>query len=267
MAAHVYLRDSRFSQDTLSRHLAVNPGLSFEDTSTGQCIIGGYWRRRPDIASIMEFSEGVSQEGLFQQFLASARTIGCELLVADLAFTEREIIRWPWSDFVEIDSIVEYQKAGTDFEPGIRSSVRLRRYKPDDLPALSGLERASFPWIWWNSVTELIAYGEARDSEVWVIDDPELGLTGYVGITVRDRRGHVDRLAVAPSSRRQGLGSELVKMALTRFAEHQVRHISLTTQADNHRAQDLYRRFGFRATPFAITIYGRWLGRPRDRTP
>ena len=260
-------RDSRFSHESLGRHLALNPGLSFYDTGSRQCIIGGYWRNRPQIASLIELSDGESQQPLFERFQVAVRKIGCELLVADMAFTTREIARWPWVDFMEIDSIIEFQKSGTDFQPTVGPEIRLRRYRPDDLHELAGLEREAFPWIWWNSIADLVAYGESPDSEVWVIDDPTEGLSGYVGITMRERLGHLDRLAIAPSYRNMGLGSELVRCALTRFAEHRVRQISLTTQFDNIRAQNLYRRFGFRATPFAITIYGRWFGRPRDRTP
>ncbi len=262
-----FLRETRFSLDSLNLHLAVNPGLSFLDTSTGQFIIGGYWRRRPEIAAILEISAGDSQGNLFEAFKSSARKIGCELLVADMAFREGDIAQWPLSELAEIDSIVEFQKVGSDIEPTFSPKSRPRRYRPEDLTALVALERASFPWIWWNSVAELIAYSEAKASEVWVIDDPTSGLSGYLGITVRDRLGHLDRLAVAPSSRRQGLGGDLVRLAMARFFQHGVRRISLTTQADNLRAQMLYEHFGFRRTPFAITIHGRWLGRPRDRTP
>ena len=266
-ASIAHRRDSRFSRESLARHLALNPGLSFFDISTGQCIIGGYWRNRPQIASLIELSDGAAQQHLFGRFQASVRKIGCELIVADMSFQARDIARWSWADFGEIDSIMEFQKSGTDFPSIDGPSIHVRRYQPDDLHALIGLERESFPWIWWNSVADLIAYSESKNSEIWLIDDSVGGIAGYVGITIRDRHGHLDRLAVAPSARMRGFGAELVKWALTRFTEHRVRQISLTTQFDNIRSQNLYRRFGFRATPFAITIHGRWLGRPRDRTP
>jgi ribosomal-protein-alanine N-acetyltransferase len=110
-------------------------------------------------------------------------------------------------------------------------------------------------------------YGDADESEVWVVDGPGGRLAGYVGLTIRGWRGHLDRLAVAPELRRQGLGGALVGHALSRFGAQGVSRVTLTTQHDNVRAQPLYERFGFRLSRYQLTIYGRWLGQPRDRTP
>ena len=121
--------------------------------------------------------------------------------------------------------------------------------------------------LWWNSTAELARYGEALESEVWVLNGPDGSLAAYVGLTARGTHGHLDRLAVAPDARRAGIGTALVTHALSRFGAHGVSRVTLTTQHDNVRAQPLYERTGFRLTRHRLTIYGRWLGQPRDRTP
>lgn len=263
-----FLLHSRFTPTTLEQHLAVNPGLSWRHTGNGQYVVGAYWRRRPEIASVVELSSGPHRRALVDQLVAAARTVGCELVLAETAVEGRDLDFWRAAEFTPVERIVEYEKLGTD-SPIEARPASLRRYDPEDLPALLDLERRAFPWLWWNSTPEMAVYGEAAESEVWLAvatDDPRQ-IEGYVGLTVRGAHGHLDRLAVDPERRRQGLGAALVARALARYARAGVKRISLTTQVDNVRAQPLYERFGFRPTRNQLTIYGRWLGRPRDRTP
>ena len=186
--------------------------------------------------------------------------------MAELSIPPREAAGWSDVGFGPIDTIIEYQKRGTSYQPIGTAPRLIRPYHPDDLRPVLALEARSFPWLWRNSTTELAHYAEAPDTELWVLERDGL-LAGYVGMTIRGDHGHLDRLAVDPDRRRGGLGSALVARALDRFAAHGVRRVTLTTQHDNVRAQPIYQRFGFRPTGGQLTIYGRWLGRPRDRTP
>jgi ribosomal-protein-alanine N-acetyltransferase len=269
-ASHIgglrFFLQSRFTRESLSHHLAVNPGLSWRVRSSGQYVVGGYWRRRPEIAAVLEIDTGPFRKALLEQLIASARKIGCELVVAELTLSAREVAGWSDVGFEPVDTIVEYEKRGTSYEPVAGGPFRLRHYDPADLPAVLDLERRSFPWLWRNSTAEMAHYGEAHETELWVLEqDGQVG--GYAGLTVRGDHGHLDRLAVEPDLRRRGNGSALVGRALDRFRELGVRRITLTTQHDNVRAHPIYQRFGFRLTGGQLTIYGRWLARPRDRTP
>jgi ribosomal-protein-alanine N-acetyltransferase len=261
-----FLLGSRFTGSTLARHLAVNPGLSWRAARNGQYVVGGYWRRRPDIAAVVELATGRYRQELVARLVGSAREVGCELVLGEAPEDEGANALWPELGFEPVDRIVEYERLGVWREP-LSHGPAVRRYRPDDLRPTLELERSCFPWLWWNSTAELAHYSEADESEIWLVDGVDGRLAGYVGLTVRGRRGHLDRLAVAPDLRRQGLGGWLVAHALSRFAEQGVGRVTLTTQHDNVRAQPLYERFGFRLTRYRLTIYGRWLGQPRDRTP
>ncbi len=262
------LLHSRFTPQTLSRHLAVNPGLSWRHVANGQYVVGGYWRRRPEIACVVELSPGPHRRELVDRLVAAAQRIGCDLVLAEIPIEPRDAELWRAAGFAPVDRIVEYEKIGAWSDAGVTATY-LRPYKPDDLRPLLALEERSFPWLWRNSTAELAQYGEADESEIWVAAPPEAGGTpiGYVGLTIRGAHGHLDRLAVDPDWRRRGIGAALVSRALERYAETGVRRITLTTQVDNARAQPLYARFGFRPTRNQLTIHGKWLGRPRDRTP
>lgn len=261
-----FLLHSRFTSTTLEQHLAVNPGLSWRHRGNGQYVVGGYWRRRPEIAHVVELSPGPHRRLLVEQLVSAGRTIGLELVLAEIPIGDLDF--WRAADFAPVERIVEYEKLGTDARVA-PPAVPLRRYDGDDLPRLLELERRTFPWLWWNSTPEMALYAEAPQSELWVATAPDdvERLDGYVGITIRGAQGHLDRLAVDPDRRRRGIGAALVALALDRYGRAGVKRISLTTQVDNARAQPLYERFGFRPTRNQLTIYGRWLARPRDRTP
>lgn len=262
-----FLLQSRFTGDALTRHLAANPGLSWRVPANGQYVVGGFWRRRPEIASILEVGSGPHRADLIERLVGSARSLGCVLVVVELNVGPREGPAWDALGFGPVDTILEYERRGTDYPP-LTGAPQFRPYQPDDLRSLLDLERRSFPWLWWNSSSEMIHYAESADSEIWVLPGRERDeVAGYLGLTVRRDHGHLDRLAVDPRLRRRGHGSALVARALDRFAARGARRITLTTQFDNRRAQPLYHRFGFRQTREQLTIYGRWLTAPRDRTP
>ncbi|HEV8633045.1 MAG TPA: GNAT family N-acetyltransferase [Chloroflexota bacterium] len=264
-----FLLGSRFTPSTLAHHLAVNPALSWRAARSGQYVVGGYWRRRPDIAAVVELATGRYRHELLDRLVESARAVGCELVIGEAVEGDGMAALWREVGFAPVDQILEYERLAVWAGPGAPGSpvLPVRPYRPEDLRPTLELDRRSFPWLWWNSTAELAHYGDADGSEVWLLDGPDGRVAGYVGLTVRGTRGHLDRLAVAPELRRRGLGAGLIGHALSRFAAHGVRRVTLTTQYDNTRAQPLYERFGFGLTRYRLTIYGRWLGQPRDRTP
>jgi len=77
---------------------------------------------------------------------------------------------------------------------------------------------------------------------------------GYVIITLGfsveygGRDGFIDDLYLVPGARGRGLGRELLNFALARAAELGIRTLHLEVEADNERANHLYRAAGFAET-------------------
>jgi len=80
------------------------------------------------------------------------------------------------------------------------------------------------------------------------------GLFGRAGAA-----GYVQRLAVAPTSQRQGLGHALLTDGLRWLRSHGARRAYVNTQEDNERALALYLGTGFEQLPVGLNVLGREL--------
>jgi ribosomal-protein-alanine N-acetyltransferase len=121
--------------------------------------------------------------------------------------------------------------------------VELVRMRRRDLRRVMEIEHAVFPEPWSRAVfaSELAlrrgrAYRIAREGHETV---------GYVGLMFVDEEAHVTTVAVAPEHQGRGLGTRIMLGALHIALDEGARTISLEVAVGNHRAQALYRRFGF----------------------
>jgi ribosomal-protein-alanine N-acetyltransferase len=60
-----------------------------------------------------------------------------------------------------------------------------------------------------------------------------------------DRVGRIDSVAVLPEFRQQGLGTEIMRWALQRFAERGLKNALLQVRLSNQAALRIYRSLGF----------------------
>ena len=85
----------------------------------------------------------------------------------------------------------------------------------------------------------------------WSLLRPDGGLVGFGQYYERLGRCHLSRLVIAPAERRRGLGETLVRGLCARGREELgVETVSLFVLEDNEHATRLYRRLGFRITPY-----------------
>jgi dTDP-4-amino-4,6-dideoxy-D-galactose acyltransferase len=95
-----------------------------------------------------------------------------------------------------------------------------------------------------------------------LVAGPEGAPVGYVTCHL-DRasggvpEGRIGLIGVAESARGQGLGPQLVRQALTWFADHGAASVSVVTQGRNVAAQRLYQRCGF-LTRDVHLFYHKW---------
>lgn len=126
----------------------------------------------------------------------------------------------------------------------IMKPPRLREMKPDDVPRVLDIERASFPSPWTPGMFE----DELRHPFSWhrVATDDGEDLTGFLVARFYGEVWHVMDLAVSPAHRRKGVGGRL----LDEFLEHVPpdEPVVLEVREGNDSALALYRSRGFRAS-------------------
>ena len=256
---------SRFDRPHLIDHVRRFPGYAFCTDNGKQFAIAGRWRRRAEIAELIEATRGDRREELIEALTRSLAPQGVRLVVLDYGLEALDPGFYRQAGFNLVERIVEYERPGCSIVVRPRPGLTIRRYEVADHDAILDLERVSFDWLWWNSSDEWDAYVATPAVEVLVgcVDER---IVGYAGTTVYRRDGHLDRLAVRRDDQGHGYGAGLLTEALVRMGVRGVRRVGLTTQEHNARSQALYEHYGFYRGRWTYSIHGRWLN-PEDPTP
>ena len=128
----------------------------------------------------------------------------------------------------------------------VRAKVELRALGMADLPAVETIERASYPTPWSRS---MFASELAKPSSLCIgAFDSETGkLVGYLVISRYVDAWHVMNVAVAPSRRRQGIASMLLRRLFELTSGRSRRGYTLEVRISNSDAIRLYESVGFKA--------------------
>jgi ribosomal protein S18 acetylase RimI-like enzyme len=125
-------------------------------------------------------------------------------------------------------------------------SRSLRALAPPDLARIQHVDTSAFPLLWQNGRESLAA--AMRQAVVATGAEVDGSLVAYQLTTASAFGAHLARLAVEPSFQGRGLGAGLVIDLIKQLQRRGYDSVTLNTQADNVRSQDLYRRLGFRET-------------------
>ena len=120
--------------------------------------------------------------------------------------------------------------------------VDIEPARPDDAPAIAGIERVSFTSPWNEEMLR-----ESLESELSLsFKASYLGRTsGYLLGRAISGEGELDHLAVSPECRRHGVGRRLMEAFIAACREGGCRKIFLEVRSSNTPAQALYRSSGF----------------------
>lgn len=125
------------------------------------------------------------------------------------------------------------------------AGVELAEAGVDALDELLVLDGRCFEPVWAYDHPTLERY-LTRDRAVVAVEPGTGDVLGYVLANRLGEEGMIGRLAVSPEAQGRGVGAALVTEAVRGLAWAGVPYATLTTQADNHAAQRLYVRLGFR---------------------
>ena len=120
----------------------------------------------------------------------------------------------------------------------------LREMTAEDIPAVHELERRLFPvdaWPLQMFVAEL-AQAETRR---YVVAELAGQIVGYAGLMCIRPIADVQTIAVVPEQEGKGIGSALLTDLIRESVLRRAEDVLLEVRADNPRAQQLYRRYGF----------------------
>lgn len=122
--------------------------------------------------------------------------------------------------------------------------VRLRIFTLADVPAVMPIERARFGDESWS---ERMFASELAELETrhYLLAEDAAGVAGYGGLCCYVGEAYVQTLAVAPEREGRGIGTALLTALLAEAVRRGHHTVTLEVRADNPRAQELYRRFGF----------------------
>ena len=124
--------------------------------------------------------------------------------------------------------------------------VLIRKMTAEDVPVAAQLDRLSFSLPW----PEHAFYYEVKDNSAarcFVAETEDRKVVGMIVSWVILDELHIATIAVHPDYRRQGIGELVLTKALRDGYEAGTRHALLEVRAGNEAAQNLYRKFGFKA--------------------
>lgn len=250
---------SRLSEREVRRILENAPGLSLWNPETLEYAIAAPWRNRDEIVQIADLSAVRQPEEMVRNVAAAAREWGALLTVIVEIDEKRPASFYERVGFEHLEQVVTF-RLDRRRAPRIQrpESLRFLPANPFDeamLPTLLEVDHRAFPWIWWNSEREFVSYGMTPGVALFIGYQNKKPVS-YIGFTVVDDWGHIDRIAVDPDRQGSGLGLQTLAFAIETMGQQGVRRIGLSTQSDNERSQRLYRRFGFERT--RDTDYDLW---------
>ncbi len=244
--------DGRYIEREIREIVTVGPRISVFNRRTGEFLIGGPWRHRVEIATILELAATANAIDLIHAFTQACAQEGIELVVASEQAERRKREFYAGALLDPIEDIVVYELARVRPAPPNLRGLRFEPFDPDTINQFEGLldlDHSSFPWLWWNSADEFLEYASAPGVQIDVGRDESGRLIAYTGTTRFRTWGHLDRIAVATELQGRGLGKAALDWAVMKLARSGAKRIGLSTQARNTRSRQLYESYGFRRSP------------------
>jgi ribosomal protein S18 acetylase RimI-like enzyme len=160
-------------------------------------------------------------------------------------------------------SLVLLQKSHDKSDPHLATTHPIHSVRP--LPLLARPRRATIDAI---LVVDAAAFGtewsldtatfeEAlKATRHWrmFISRSEKGLNGFVLAGVTQSHGFIQRLAVHPNAQREGVASALLASALNWTQSRRCTSTVVNTDHNNEAALALYRKFGFAALDYGLSV-------------
>ncbi|HYP42227.1 MAG TPA: GNAT family N-acetyltransferase [Chloroflexia bacterium] len=250
---------SHFSANTLTSHLTAHPGMALWVPKTGEYAVAEPWRRRSEIAQLVEVTARKGKPALLTALLDRLREMDYRLVVISDESWHDDARLYSSLGFAHLEKVVYFQKdlrgRWEETLPSGLPDLQFSLLSLRELDVLLEVDHASFPWLWWNSRDELEMYVQMGGVYVYgafVGGEP----IGYASFTLYNGWAHLDRLAVVVQHHGKGYGASQLAHVLRAMSLLKASSATLSTQQNNVKSQKLYQRFGFKLAPDMINLYG-----------
>lgn len=207
--------------------LAKRDALAFLAEYPTAHLVGAAWRDCPDV-------DLPAREGLEYPSAAILAHLAASMEAQDPSLVVPAYIRVSQPE----------EKSGLGPTPWRPAAVRIRRSRPEDLPAIMGLEQLCFLTPWPKEELER-DFRATRAAAYLVAESETAGVIGYSVAWFLYRRAHVASIAVHPGHRRRGIGLRLMLSLLGLCERMGFAMVTLEYRVSNIAAEAMYEGLGF----------------------
>src|SRR5215471_14071137 len=161
---------SPFDARSLAQHVREHPARSFWLPETGEYIIGEPWRHRAAVTAIVDCVARDNGRALVDALIDPRNGIGHELVVMTDFVGTRPSAFYTSVGLELIQEVICYELRTIPHEPPAETLAFQRVDMADSaaLDALLQVDHAAFPWLWWNTREEFLAYAAVPGVELYV---------------------------------------------------------------------------------------------------
>ena len=121
--------------------------------------------------------------------------------------------------------------------------MEIRLAAIDDAQVIYDIEQQSFSVPW--SLESVLAELEGADNKLYMVICEDNHIVGYAGAWLVYDEGQITNIAIIPSARGKGYGSELTKQLIDECLKRGMHEIFLEVSISNLPALAMYRNLGF----------------------
>ena len=132
------------------------------------------------------------------------------------------------------------------------SSATIEPMRPEDVEAVVGMERQSFPTAW---RPDAFQHELKNPTSCYLVARRGGEPIGYAGMWVVEDEAHITTLAVHPDLRRRGLGSRLLRALMAQAYRRGARRATLEVRETNQVARAIYEKHGVSAVALLRAYY------------
>ncbi|MBA3925798.1 ribosomal protein S18-alanine N-acetyltransferase [Listeria rustica] len=124
------------------------------------------------------------------------------------------------------------------------NEVTFRQATIADVKSLLRIETAVFSSPWSEKAFRNEFY--TNQFAYYIVAEQNEAVIGYAGVWIILDEGHITNVAIHPDQQGNGYGKALLAELLRIAKEHSVTRLTLEVRVSNTKAQQLYKKFGFK---------------------